>query len=362
MSISRRSLRKTLVLAGCLFGAVDWPGAGVGLLLVAVGVLLHGVTKGYLQQNRVLTTAGPYRFSRNPFYLANGLIDLGILFVIGRLWMAALYLPIWAIAYRSTISSEEERLRDLFGDPFVEYCAWVPRLIPHRLPWPLEKAEGSFDWNNSNLMRGREYARMLGIVLAPAAILGSEWIRREGWGLLAPDRWLALGLLLFLPALWIFKLGLAETFRRPERALLPSSQGTLLRLAWTLVVLMPLVAALGVRGERWLFPGALALVIATILGMGTWTRDESFGLARRSGPVVLALFAILLAVEGQVLWIAVLPVLWLGLCVLDDIGRARHVSIAASTAPRRLWGYGRRVASGAVVLFCAVGLLRFWVG
>ena len=80
--IPRRNLRKGLLVAGCLFGTTSTPGAAIGLTLLGVGAGLHFVSKGTLRQNRELTRSGPYRYTRNPFYLANALIDLGILCLI----------------------------------------------------------------------------------------------------------------------------------------------------------------------------------------------------------------------------------------------------------------------------------------
>ena len=132
MRIGRRNLRKGLVAIGCLIGQVTLPAAAWGGVLIGLGGGLHCWSKGCLTQNRRLTTAGPYRFTRNPFYLANLLIDLGLCLVIGRAWLAALFVVLWAIAYRDTIADEEERLAELFGEEYARYRARVPRFWPTR--------------------------------------------------------------------------------------------------------------------------------------------------------------------------------------------------------------------------------------
>ena len=78
MRIRRRSLRKFLAVLGCVVATVSYPAAMVGGLLMLAGSGVHLWSKGCLQQNLRLTTAGPYRWTRNPFYLANLLIDLGL--------------------------------------------------------------------------------------------------------------------------------------------------------------------------------------------------------------------------------------------------------------------------------------------
>ena len=105
MRIRRRSLRKGLVAVGCLVGQVSFPAAALGGVSIGLGAALHLWSKGCLEQNRRLTRAGPYRFTRNPFYLANGLVDLGLCWVIGSPWLAMIYWPIWWLSYRETIQS-----------------------------------------------------------------------------------------------------------------------------------------------------------------------------------------------------------------------------------------------------------------
>jgi len=221
LRIGRRNLRKGLVAVGCLVGHVTLPAAAWGGLLIALGGGLHGWSKGCLTQNRRLTTAGPYRFTRNPFYLANLLIDLGLCLVIGRLWLAALFVVLWAIAYRDTIAREEERLAELFGDEYERYRARVPRFWPTPRPLPRALAQGGFSLDNDGLARGAEYARLLGIAISPWAIAAAARLRREQLALLDDAHGLSLAFVLMLPALWIVKLALAETFRRPQTALLP---------------------------------------------------------------------------------------------------------------------------------------------
>lgn len=218
----RRSLRKGLVAVGCLVGQPEPGSTALGLVAIALGSALHLWSKGCLEQNRRLTTAGPYRWTRNPFYLANGLIDLGICCVIGRPWIAALYLPLWWIAYRDTIAREERRLASLFPEAFAAYRAAVPRLLPTGRRLPAVQARGRFRLDNDALARGAEYARLLGIWIAPAAIWAAERLREDGLALLDEGRGGLRAMLLAVPAAWILKLALAETFRRPETPLLPA--------------------------------------------------------------------------------------------------------------------------------------------
>jgi hypothetical protein len=247
MRIRRRSLRKYLAVLGCAVATVGYPAAMVGGLLLLAGSGLHFWSKGCLQQNLRLTTAGPYRWTRNPFYLANLLIDLGLCFVIGRWWVALAFLPVWWFSYRETIAREESRLLTLFPDGFPEYLNSVPMLFPSGRHLPRSRAEGHFDWNNDALSRGSEYARLLSVWLAAGTIWACEWLRRERMDIFDERNSWALGLIAALLCAWIVKLALAETFRRPETVLLPFASQPIIRHA----VLAALVAVVAFSQSGW---------------------------------------------------------------------------------------------------------------
>ena len=93
-----RGLRFYLVIialvAGTLLAGTTGPRSILaGLPCLILGVWLHTWAKGCLRQNRVVATIGPYRFVRHPFYLANALIDAGLV-SNGRLVAAGLVLPL----------------------------------------------------------------------------------------------------------------------------------------------------------------------------------------------------------------------------------------------------------------------------
>lgn len=272
MRIRRRSLRKLLIAVGCAVGIARLPGAMAGVLLLLAGSGLHLWSKGCLEQNLRLTSTGPYRWTRNPFYLANLLIDLGLCFVIGRWWVAAVFLPIWWFSYRETISREEARLLELFPDAFPDYLNSVPRLIPSGRRLPVDRAEGRFDWNNDALFRGSEYARLLGVWLAPGAILAGELLRRERMAILDESNSLGLGLIALLFCAWVVKLALAETFRRPQTVLLPFDSQPVLRYGITVL----LVSGAAFIGSLWAasLPGLwCVLMVLDRFGDSRFERD-----------------------------------------------------------------------------------------
>ena len=73
---------------------------------------------------------------RHPFYLANALIDAGLVVMAGW-WPLAVVLPLWWLAiYIPVIRGEERYLTENFPDEYPAYKRRVPCLIPWRRPLP----------------------------------------------------------------------------------------------------------------------------------------------------------------------------------------------------------------------------------
>ena len=84
---------------------------------------------------RDLVTTGPYAHVRNPLYLGNLLLSLGICVVANVYWMIAVLIIGFVIQYTPIIRSEETYLMGVSGDRYRAYCTSVPRLIPHLRPY-----------------------------------------------------------------------------------------------------------------------------------------------------------------------------------------------------------------------------------
>lgn len=104
--------------------------AGVMLVLICVMFFLGARTTPIpYRRPATLVMWGPYRFSRNPMYLAGTLIYLGVAGLRGVFW-AVLLLPIVLIVLdRFVIPQEESILRAAFGVAYERYCARVRRWL-----------------------------------------------------------------------------------------------------------------------------------------------------------------------------------------------------------------------------------------
>lgn len=113
-----------------------WPGAlllGAGLALAGWAALTMARAHTTIDphgQPRALVTHGPFARSRNPIYLADLLMLVGLCLMLNA-WPAALPLA-WAFARIITtrfIAPEEQRLHTLFPAEFESYAARTRRWI-----------------------------------------------------------------------------------------------------------------------------------------------------------------------------------------------------------------------------------------
>lgn len=113
-------------------GAVLVVAALVALVLPAMWQFLRARTTlapPTLHTPKALLTQGPYRFSRNPLYLALAVIYSGIALWAERLGpLLLLPLAVWLIA-RFVIAHEERFLEEHFGDEYRQYRRRVRRWL-----------------------------------------------------------------------------------------------------------------------------------------------------------------------------------------------------------------------------------------
>lgn len=192
LRFDRGPLRWWLLVAGVVLIDFAYWRFAVGTALVLLGVALDFVSKGYLCQNRVLATSGPYRFSRNPFYLGNLLIDGGLLWIIGSWVVAAVYLVTWVVVYYRTIREEEKALESIFGRAYDDYRRAVPRLCPRPWKYLSRRQSGSsrFSLYNCNILGGPEIPRAVQRLSYPLALYAAAGLHGYlGWVKITPAGW-----------------------------------------------------------------------------------------------------------------------------------------------------------------------------
>ena len=109
-------------------------GAGFALHCWSTVVLAgHGSARG---QAATLAVTGPYRFVRNPIYLAGITLLSGIGLLYGPWHADDLVLPVVLFVYfhLAVLRVEEPALRSQFGASYGAYCRRVPRWLPRLAP------------------------------------------------------------------------------------------------------------------------------------------------------------------------------------------------------------------------------------
>jgi protein-S-isoprenylcysteine O-methyltransferase Ste14 len=76
-----------------------------------------------------IVKSGPYRFSRNPIYLAFSLLVLGIACALNSLWLLATLAAAVSVMSFVVIPREERYLERRFGAEYLDYKAQVGRWL-----------------------------------------------------------------------------------------------------------------------------------------------------------------------------------------------------------------------------------------
>jgi protein-S-isoprenylcysteine O-methyltransferase Ste14 len=76
-----------------------------------------------------LVTDGPFRFTRNPLYLAAIGIYVGIALLVDTLWPLVLLIPLLVVLAKGVIGREERYLEAKFGETYRNYKSRVQRWL-----------------------------------------------------------------------------------------------------------------------------------------------------------------------------------------------------------------------------------------
>ncbi len=139
-----------IALAGGIVGGIAYPlpwiGEPLSDILFAAGCLMEAVvaaiyvsalrslaraktTVSPLKPADHLVTDGAYSFSRNPLYLANTMLVLGIGLIVGSLWFPVLAVLAAFATAKLQIEPEERHLKARFGKRYHDYAKRVRRWV-----------------------------------------------------------------------------------------------------------------------------------------------------------------------------------------------------------------------------------------
>ena len=102
----------------------------LGVILLAWSWLTFATAKTCIdirKSTKQLVTIGPYKYSRNPMYLAYVLMYLGISIFFGHMATLLLLIPCLFALHYFAIEKEENYLKARFGEQYITYRSRVRR-------------------------------------------------------------------------------------------------------------------------------------------------------------------------------------------------------------------------------------------
>jgi protein-S-isoprenylcysteine O-methyltransferase Ste14 len=146
----------------------------LGLLTVVFGELLrltavrHIGTISRTRTDRLgpLVASGPFRWVRNPLYIGNAVLWIGLALVAQLPWLVAPIALLLALEYHAIVRWEEQLLAERLGQPYRDYMRAVPRWVPRPPQTSGNPARPAFGWQETLFSeRGTLIAIVAGFVL-----------------------------------------------------------------------------------------------------------------------------------------------------------------------------------------------------
>ena len=128
----------------------------LGIFAGIVGLIIRIWTVGYTPRNTSgrntkegqladkLNTTGLYSIIRNPLYLGNYLMWVGIAMITGNIWFVLLFTLGFWIYYERIVYAEESFLRKKFGYTYLEWASKTPAFLPKHFSYV--KPDIEFSW------------------------------------------------------------------------------------------------------------------------------------------------------------------------------------------------------------------------
>lgn len=128
----------------------------LGLCIALAGQTLRAIVIGlaYIRRGgkdkkiyaETLVQDGFFAHSRNPLYVGNMLVFLGLFVMLNSSLGYLVGVPFFAFAYLAIVLAEEDFLLRQFGDEYAAYCRRVNRFVPTLTGLPATMRSMRFDW------------------------------------------------------------------------------------------------------------------------------------------------------------------------------------------------------------------------
>jgi protein-S-isoprenylcysteine O-methyltransferase Ste14 len=174
----RRRVTVKVMAVAAYVTAVAWlahpsrPSFLAGLAVIAVGEAIRLWAAGHLQKNLQVTTTGPYAHVKNPLYLGALLILAGFL-VMSQVWVLGAIGLVVFFAYYAPFKKQREsdRLRERFGQQWVDYDRAVPDYLPRLSPYA---GRGAAQWQPALVVENSEHGTAAAVLFG-VVLIGLRW-------------------------------------------------------------------------------------------------------------------------------------------------------------------------------------------
>jgi protein-S-isoprenylcysteine O-methyltransferase Ste14 len=109
-------------------------GGGLSYLCMILFVVLGRGTAFPTDPPRAFVAWGPYRWTRNPMYVGNLILAVGIGLYLQSTTYLLYVIALSLVTHLYVTRSEEPHLRERYGRSYLDYCAHTPRWLPKPPP------------------------------------------------------------------------------------------------------------------------------------------------------------------------------------------------------------------------------------
>ena len=174
--MSPTSLQKIRVPIGFAYAALyvltaapEIDSLWIGLPVIITGLAIRIWAAGHIEKGKILTSEGPYRWTRNPLYFGSFIIGCGFILIASNLWLIVIFCSLFLCIYLPVMRQEERELKSSFGEAFRNYRKQVPFFLPSIRLWDRVRMERNsmhshnFRW--CLVISNREYQAVIGSLI-----------------------------------------------------------------------------------------------------------------------------------------------------------------------------------------------------
>ena len=167
----------------------------IGLVVTALGQLIRGATiaLAYIVRGgkdkkvyaNTLVTNGIFAHCRNPLYVGNILMLVGVGILVNSLLYLVVFIPLFLFIYQAIVLAEEHFLRNKFGSDFDAYTRRVHRWLINPIGLGKTISGMHFSWKRWLM---REYNTQVVWLLCIVVILAFKYTHWQ-WDMPARNTW-----------------------------------------------------------------------------------------------------------------------------------------------------------------------------